>query len=97
MRHVLWGHSGTVRVCEGSPDGEILVSGGGDHEIRIWNVDNGKCLQVLKKHTGVIMALQFDLNGSRLLSSGWENVVYLWDTKTWEILLTLPTIENQGK
>ena len=97
VRHVLWGHSGTVRVCEGSPDGEILVSGGGDHEIRIWNVDNGKCLQVLKKHTGVIMALQFDLNGSRLLSSGWENVVYLWDTKTWEILLTLPTIENQGK
>ena len=91
VRHVLWGHSGTVRVCQGSPDGETLVSGGGDHDVRVWDVMSGTCLNTLTRHDGIIMALQYDQDGARLLSSGWDNLVCVWDTKKWEIIVAVPT------
>ncbi|MEM6253773.1 MAG: hypothetical protein AAF821_12705 [Cyanobacteria bacterium P01_D01_bin.156] len=47
--HVLSGHIGTVRSVEFSSDGKTLTTAGSsDETIRIWNVSDGSCKQVLR-------------------------------------------------
>ena len=40
-RALMDGHTGVVRSVAYSPDGGTLASGGGDHEIRLWEVGTG--------------------------------------------------------
>ncbi len=39
-----------VNCCAFSPSDEFIVSGGLDNDVKIWNVEKGKCIKVLKGH-----------------------------------------------
>ena len=39
---VLEGHTGCVRAVATSADGSILVSGGDDDTVRVWNTETGE-------------------------------------------------------
>ncbi len=44
----LTGHRGWVRSVSFSPEGERLATGSTDGTVRIWQVNNGECLQILE-------------------------------------------------
>jgi WD40 repeat protein len=46
-RHTLQGHQSWVTAVAFAPDGSLLASASGDDTIRFWDVETGKCLQVL--------------------------------------------------
>jgi WD40 repeat protein len=94
IKHVLWGHSGTVRTCAGAPDGSFLVSGGGDHDIRVWDVESGECTHVLDRHSGFLMTLEFSQDGRQMCSSAWDNLVCMWNVSDWTIVMEFDSFET---
>ena len=52
---------------------DVLISGGADSEIRIWDIDSGSCLQVLRGHTRGVQALAIDPVVDEDVEGGEEN------------------------
>ena len=72
------GHSGEVTTVAFSPDGKILASAGGEHAIKLWDVDTGKELRSFKGHATT--SLVFSPDG-KIFASGGSKIV-LWDIVT---------------
>jgi WD40 repeat protein len=74
-----------------SPDGTMLASGHGDHNIRLWDVETGEIIHILKGHTGNVDSVAFSPDGL-LLASGEANSGYtikLWDAASGEEIAAL--------
>lgn len=75
---VLQGHGAAVRCVRFN--GEYIVSGSYDHQIRVWSAVEKKCLHVLTGHTHRIYSLQFD--GIHVVSGSLDTSIRVWDVKT---------------
>ncbi len=69
-----------VRAVSFSPDGQILASGGSDHTVRIWQVSDGRQLQVLD--VGSIdpssISLAFHPQGNKIAAAGLAKEIKIW-------------------
>jgi WD40 repeat protein len=70
-------------------DGEVLVSGGADGVIKIWDVYHQKERIRLLGHSGNIVSLHLSEDKNLLLSSSYDNSVRLWNTVNGESLQVL--------
>jgi len=71
---------------------QILASGSADNTVRLWDVDDGKCINVLQGHTGIICSVAFGCDGmgrSLLASGSFDETIRLWDVETGECLRVL--------
>jgi WD40 repeat protein/serine/threonine protein kinase len=57
-------------------------------EIKIFDAQTHRELQVLKGHTGVVNGVAFSPDGTRLASASADNTVKVWDVQTGKNLLT---------
>ncbi|MCQ3972806.1 MAG: hypothetical protein DPW09_05080 [Anaerolineae bacterium] len=66
-----------------SPDGQHLVSGLENGEIRLWRLSDGQPWLSLLDHSGFVYAFALSPDGCWLASSGNDQIIRLWDTTTW--------------
>ncbi|XP_045133185.1 DDB1- and CUL4-associated factor 5-like isoform X1 [Portunus trituberculatus] len=87
----LYAHYGCVNAIEFSNEGDLLVSGGDDRRVLLWNVDgalSGSHRPCIMKgeHNSNIFCLSFDSSNTRIFSAGNDEQVIVHDIKTGETL-----------
>lgn len=78
------GHTDWVASIAWSPDGKRLISGGADATARIWDVETGAEILVLKDLHGPVRCVGYTPDGGRVLITGGAFSVGLWDAVTGE-------------
>jgi WD40 repeat protein len=73
--NVLRGHTGQIYCLQFDPSSRLIVTGGGDSEVRVWHEDTGACLHVLK-HNGIVSSLKF--SKKILVSGSQDQLVRVW-------------------
>ncbi|MGO9506546.1 MAG: protein kinase domain-containing protein [Mycobacterium sp.] len=71
-----------------SADGRIVVSGGQDQTVRVWDLANGACLHTLSGHTRWVTSVAVSADG-RVAVSGGDSTVRVWDLASGTCLHTL--------
>jgi WD40 repeat protein len=73
-----------VYALSASPDGKVLVAGGGDRLARVWSLADGTLLKTLHGHAGWVLDVSFSPDGTLLVTSSADRSAWVWDTATWE-------------
>jgi WD40 repeat protein len=72
-----------------SPDGKTIATGGGDYNVKLWDIATGQLLRTFLGHSGGIMDICFSPDGTRLASASEDQHVKLWDVASGLEVLTL--------
>ena len=72
-------HSGEIKALALSPDGTVLVSGGDDKVIRVWNTKDWTHTGILHEHTGTVTDLAYCPGGRWVVSASADKTIGLWD------------------
>ena len=86
-----------VQCVAFSPDGTLLVTGGGSldgrpdgqGEIKVWDVANRSLVTTLDGHTSAVLAVAFSPDGVNLATGSLDETIRLWDLKSRRQRLTL--------
>lgn len=77
-------HGEMVNAVSFSPVGKVLVSGGNDNKIFVWNLHDKSEVTSFHAHSIGVSCLAFTPDGAYLISAGLDNQIKVWDTKTWK-------------
>jgi WD40 repeat protein len=61
-----------------SPNGDLLVTAGGDCQVRLWNLDGSAHGQPLQGHVAPVLSVAFCPKGDVLASAGGDRTIRLW-------------------
>ena len=71
-----------------SPDGQTIVSGSGDHTIKLWNLERGEEIYTLRGHQAWVSSVAFSPDGQTVVSGSGDHTIKLWDVATGNWLAT---------
>lgn len=72
-------HADWVWAIAFSPDGKHFASGGGDKQVKLWNIDSGDWIKIDVEHSGRVRAVAFSPDGVYLASGGEDRDIRLWN------------------
>jgi len=86
---VLSGHHGSVLSVSFSRDGERVVTGCEDGNVRLYSTGDWKMLHALTGHVGPVHWAEFSPDGTLIASAGQDKTMRIWSTEDGRLLQTL--------
>lgn len=83
------GNAGMVRCVDISPDEELVVSGGFDNKIRLWQLGTGEVFRVLPGHLNSVNDVTISSDGRLIASAGKDRCIKLWSLRSGNLIHTL--------
>jgi WD40 repeat protein len=74
---------------EFSSNNTYLAAGGMDAVVRVWNLEDGTQIYLLKGHSDSVTSVAFSRDSTLLVSTSWDKNVFFWDMSSGKILDTL--------
>ncbi|MGH2669056.1 MAG: P-loop NTPase fold protein, partial [bacterium] len=71
-----------VRAVAVTPDGEEIVTGGGDGTARVWNRRSGEERVALRGHSGWVQAVAVTPEGEEIVTGGGDGTIRVWNRST---------------
>lgn len=83
------GHKLYVSCVDCSPNNKFIATGSYDHNIILWNTNNGKQIRTLSMHTAPVKSLFFSPDGNKIISTNTDDKAIVYDIITGKVLMTL--------
>ncbi|GAA6043090.1 hypothetical protein JCM8097_008419 [Rhodosporidiobolus ruineniae] len=71
-----------VNWIDWHPKGNVLLAGGADGTVWVWNLPRGDTMHVLAGHTSSVTAGRFTPDGKKILTASEDSTLILWDPRT---------------
>ncbi|XP_066928084.1 WD repeat-containing protein 88-like [Clytia hemisphaerica] len=84
---VLRGHIGGVQTCCFLDGQSLVLSGGVDKTLKIWDIQDGSCRETLIGHKAEVTCTRSTKDGRRIVSSGLDKYLIVWDGTTGQPIL----------
>lgn len=75
------GHTAAVRNVVFSPDGRLIVSGGEDNRVIVWDSVRRERLATFNDHSGWITAVAFSPDGRFFATGSTDTTIIIWDAQ----------------
>jgi guanine nucleotide-binding protein subunit beta-2-like 1 protein len=76
----LKGHSHYVQDVAISHDGQFVLSGSWDGELRLWDLSTGLTTRRFVGHTGDVLSVAFSADNRQIVSGSRDRKIHLWNT-----------------
>lgn len=74
-----------------NPDKNVIAVAGADHQIRLFDADEGRLIRSLKGHSDTITSLRFSSDGRQLFSGSLDQTVRYWQLADGSLQSTIET------
>ncbi|BGO95031.1 hypothetical protein NBRC10512_006505 [Rhodotorula toruloides] len=71
-----------VNWLDWHPKGNVLLAGGADGTVWLWNLPSGETMHVLSGHTTPVTCGRFTPDGKKILTGSEDSTLILWDPRT---------------
>ncbi|KAF9001939.1 WD-repeat protein [Cyathus striatus] len=78
----LSGHTSPILCAAFSPTGNLLATGSGDTNARLWDLNTETPSHVLSGHVGWVLCVEWEAMERKLATGGHDGHVRLWEPKT---------------
>lgn len=85
----LKGHLNQVFCLAFSPDSQHLATGGGDWDVKIWEVNTGKLVRTQEGHTEDVFGVVFSPEGDIIATASADHTIRLWQANSGKLLQVL--------
>ena len=75
----VFSHAGRVALVAFSPDGQTIVTCGGDHAARLWNPATGRPCCPPLEHTEAVTTAAFSPDGKTLVTGSFDATARFWE------------------
>jgi len=72
------GHTAEISKVNFNSRGNLLMTGSSDTTVRLWDVETGKCTQVLEGHKEEIFSCAFNYDGNTIITASKDNTCRIW-------------------
>ena len=82
VKFILEGHEKSVNWASFHPDKNLIVSGSEDRSVRLWRMDDSRCIEVdaFRGHTNIVSCVTFFRD--QIISCGEDRTIRVWDTNS---------------
>ncbi len=95
LKHELKAHTNSVFTIAYNPDGKLLLTGGRDAHLRVWEVDKQYQERgYLIAHMYTINHITFSPDGDYFATCSMDKSIKLWDAKTFKLLKVIDKVRN---
>ncbi len=85
-KKVFVGHQLSSNVVRFSPDGKLLLTGGRDAHLNIWQVENYELIKSIPAHEWAIYDIAYSPDSNLFATASRDKTLKIWDSKTFQLL-----------